>query len=75
MVGVRMIVADHVQALGASFLFHANLLARIDQKPVSLRFPSRLIKGQQLLGTLWIVPQVRQRHNFRYFFLVTVGLA
>ena len=75
MVGVRVIVAHHVQAPRPSFLFHADLFARIDQKPVPLRFPSQLIERQQLLGALRIVPQIRQRHHFRYFFLVAVGVA
>jgi len=73
MVGVRVIVAHYVQAPRPRLFFHTDLFARIDQKPVSLRFPARLIERQQLLGALRIVPEICQRHHVGHFFLIAVG--
>ena len=74
-VRMRMIISKHVQPACAGVFFHPNLLAGIDQEPVSLRFSSGLLERQQFLGTLGIVAQIGHRRHFRNFFPIAVSMA
>ncbi len=72
-IGVGVVIAQHVKPARPRTLFHAQLVERINQETVLLRFPARVVQGQKLLRAAGVVPQVGERHNFRHLLRVAIG--
>ena len=46
MIGVGVVIAQHVETALAGVLFHPQLVQRIDQETVLVRFPARVVQGR-----------------------------
>jgi len=75
MVRMRMVIPEDLQLARSRVLFHPQLLQRIDQEPIALRFPAWFIKRQDCLGPLRVMPQISQWNNFTDSLFLTVGNA
>lgn len=72
---MRVIVAHHVQSSRPRVLFDAQLLGRVYQEAVALRFPARRLQRQKLVRLRRLGPHILEWHGFEDLFGVTVRAA
>ena len=75
MIGVGMIIAQHVEATLARPFFHPQLVEGVNQKAVFFRFPARVGKRKQFLRASRIVTEVAERNHLGHPLRVALRMA